>query len=209
MLGRLFQHWVYGGFLAGLALLVLFPLVAADWPEPLRLTFLFLPIYMLHQYEEHDGDRFRRSFNETIGKGREVLTPAAVFIVNVPGVWGVIIAACYLTAKINPGLGLIAVYLAVVNAVAHAGQAIARRAYNPGLITALVVFLPVGAYTLVRFDALGAGGFVWQCVGLGVAVVIHAVIMVYATARRRALVKRWDPCGSRTVSPDSRGGRAP
>ena len=53
-------------------------------------TFLCLPLYMVHQYEEHDGDRFRHHFNRTIGQGREVLSPLVVFLANVPGVWGVI-----------------------------------------------------------------------------------------------------------------------
>ncbi len=187
MFSRLFHNWVYGGFLAGIALLVLFPLVAESWPETVRLTFLFLPTYLLHQFEEHDADRFRVFFNRTIGKGREVLTPAAVFIINVPGVWGVIIAATYLAAKVDAGLGLIAVYLAVVNAVVHLGQALARRAYNPGLATAAVLFLPLGVYSLMRFDALGAGAMKWQAIGLGVAVGIHASIIVYARLRQRSL----------------------
>ncbi len=189
MLGRLFDYWVYGGFLAGIALLALFPLVSEPWPETVRLTFLFLPIYMLHQFEEHDADRFRLFFNRTIANGREVLTPGAVFIINVPGVWGVIIAACYLSAKIDAGLGLIAVYLAVVNAAAHLAQAVARREYNPGLVTGVVLFGSLGAYSFARFDALGAGGIKWQMIGLFVALIIHASIIVYARVRGRFLVR--------------------
>ncbi len=105
MIARLFSSWVYGGALAGVLLLVLFPLLTAGWVETLWLTFLFLPLYMLHQYEEHDADRFRLFFNTTIGGGREVLTPAAVFVVNVPGVWAVIALATYLSAWVAPGHG--------------------------------------------------------------------------------------------------------
>ena len=164
---------------------MLFPLLTAGWPETLRLTFLFLPLYMLHQYEEHDADRFRLFFNASIGGGQEVLTRAAVFVINVPGVWGVIALATYLSAWLAPGLGLIAVYLALVNAVAHVGQAMLLRRYNPGLVTAMAVFLPVGGYTLHRFDAAGAGGFVWQIVGIGSAVAIHLAIIRYAKWRKR------------------------
>lgn len=187
MFDRLVHNWVYGGFVAGLALLALYPLLAEHWSEPLRLTFLFLPVYIVHQYEEHDADRFRLFFNRTIGGGRDVLTPAAVFIINIFGVWGVIVAACYLSANVNPGFGLIAVYLAVVNAVVHAVHAIAFRGYNPGLATALVLFIPLGAYSVMRFDALGAGGLAWQATGVGVAISIHAAIIAYALRRRAAL----------------------
>lgn len=187
MLDRLFHNWVYGGFLAGLMLFALAPLAAANWPETLRLTFLFLPLYMAHQYEEHDADRFRLFFNQTIGRGYEVLTPQAVFLINVPGVWGVIVGACYLGAAANPGFGLVAVYLAVVNALVHVAHAIIFRCYNPGLATAAGLFLPFGGYAIKRFHALGAGGVVWQAVGLGAAVAIHASIVIYALRRRKAL----------------------
>jgi hypothetical protein len=186
---RLFGNWVYGGTLSGVLLLALLPLLTAGWPETLRLTFLFLPLYMLHQYEEHDADRFRLFFNASIGGGREVLTLAAVFVINVPGVWGVIALATYLSAWVAQGFGLIAVYLAVINALAHVGQAVLLRRYNPGLVTAMAVFLPVGVYTIDRFDAAGAGGWAWQAAGIGSAVAIHLAIVGYAKGRKRLAVR--------------------
>ena len=69
MLHRLISYWVYGGVLAGILLLVLAPLLLRGWSTPLAATFLLLPAYMVHQYEEHDQDRFRLFFNETIGQG--------------------------------------------------------------------------------------------------------------------------------------------
>jgi len=187
MLDRLIHNWVYGGFLAALMLLALFPLFSGPWPETLRLTFLFVPLYMLHQYEEHDADRFRLYINSEVGKGRELLTPWDVFVINIFGVWGVNVIACYLSAEIKPGLGLIAVYLAVVNGVVHILNAIAFRRYNPGLATGAVIFLPFGGYALMRFNALGAGDLASHLVGLGVAVAIHAAIVIHALHRRRLL----------------------
>lgn len=69
MLQRLISYWVYGGVLAGVLLLALSPLLLAGWSMSLAATFLLLPAYMIHQYEEHDRDRFRLLLNETIGKG--------------------------------------------------------------------------------------------------------------------------------------------
>ncbi len=140
MFERLIMHWVYGGALAGILLLIMFPLLTSSWSVPLTLTFFHLPMYMLHQYEEHDKDRFRIFFNETIGGGKEVLSPLAVFIINVPGVWGVIAIATYLAANINIGLGLIAVYLAVINGLVHIGHALLFKRYNPGLVTGQLSF---------------------------------------------------------------------
>jgi len=39
---------------------------------------------MLHPYEEQDNDRFRLSFSQTVGGGKEVLSPLAVFVINAP-----------------------------------------------------------------------------------------------------------------------------
>ena len=40
MIERLCRHWVYGGFLASLMLLVLTPIFAASWPLALLAVFL-------------------------------------------------------------------------------------------------------------------------------------------------------------------------
>ncbi len=56
MLNRLFDNWVYGGFLAAFILLALTPFLSGGWSLALLLIWLHLPVYMLHQYEEHDAD---------------------------------------------------------------------------------------------------------------------------------------------------------
>ena len=144
MLHRLIANWVYGGFLAGLLLLVLTSTLTHSWPAALTATYLCLPIYMLHQYEEHDDDRFRQFFNGIVGNGRRGLSLGAVFLINVPAVWGAIGISLALAASVNIGFGLIAVYLLLINALVHIAHAIAYRGYNPGLGTAIALFLPVG-----------------------------------------------------------------
>ena len=183
MFNRLITQWVYGGSLAGVLLLLLFPLVARPWPAALALVFLHLPMYMLHQYEEHDNDRFRLFFNKTIGGGREVLSPLAVFVINVPGVWGVIVLSTYLASTVSIGLGLIAVYLAVVNGLVHIAQAVRFKSYNPGLFTGIVLFLPVGACTIWQIQLAGGGRLSSHAIGLGAAIGIHGAIIAYARAK--------------------------
>ncbi len=68
-----------------------------SWPLALVVTFILLPVYMFHQYEENDNDRFRQFFNQTIGQGKDVLSPWVVFLTNVPGVWGVIGLSLFLS----------------------------------------------------------------------------------------------------------------
>ncbi|MFZ0963800.1 MAG: HXXEE domain-containing protein [Terriglobia bacterium] len=179
MVNRLIVNWVYGGFLAGVLLLALAPILTHSWPASLVCTFLCLPIYMLHQYEEHDNDRFRVFLNDAMGKGREVLSPTAVFVINVPGVWGVIGVSIALAATVNIGLGLIAVYLVVVNGLIHVAHAIIFRKYNPGLGTAIGLFLPLGGYGIMAIQKAGGGMAAMHATGVAAAVGIHAVIIAH------------------------------
>lgn len=191
MIARLCQNWVYGGFLAGLLILVLTPLFAAGWPLALLAVFLHLPVYMLHQYEEHDANRFAIFVNREIGKGVEVLSPPAVFIINIPGVWGINALSIWLAATLSPAYGLIGVYLTLVNAIAHIGQGIAMRRYNPGLVTAVMLFLPLSIWSLTVIHESGTAGFFHHALGLAVAIVIHAAIMGYVGMQRRAAAPGW------------------
>jgi len=186
---RLISNWVYGGALAGVLLLLLTPVLTAGWPAVLVATFLHLPVYMLHQFEEHDADRFRLFFNATIGRGHEVLSPFAVFVTNVPGVWGVLGVSLSLAAMVNPGWSLIAVYLVLVNTLAHVGPALRARRCNPGLVTALLLFVPLGLTTLWLIHRSGGVAAHYHVIGLGVAIVIHAAILVHVRRQlRRASV---------------------
>lgn len=173
------RHWVAAAGVSGVLLLALAPVLAARWSLPLLLIFLASPAYMLHQVEEHQGDRFRRFVNRMFGC--EVLTVRAVLVINLPGVWGVNLAALYAAAFAAPGDGLAAPYLMLVNAAAHAGAALRLRCYNPGLVTALCVLAPLGAATL----ALCPASLPQQAAGLVIAVAIHAAILLHLRIRAR------------------------
>lgn len=177
-------QWPAATLFAGCLLLLLAPVWFRVAGEPLGVVFLQLPVYMLHQWEEHAGDRFRLYVNRTIGRGREALTPVATFWINSLGVWAVDLAALYLAAFMNVGLGLIAVYLPLVNSLGHIGPAVAKREYNPGLLTSVLLFLPVGVWGLVTIPA---DDWTWHAVGLGAAVAVHAAIIVHVVRRLKRL----------------------
>jgi hypothetical protein len=161
-LGWLLRQWQYAGFLTGIVLLLLLPLWASETGLVLALIYLQLPLYMLHQLEEHAGDWFRRFVNDRMAGGRDALTPRATLVINV--------------------VDLIALYLSVVNAIVHLVATVALRAYNPGLWTAILLFLPLGAWSLYVLTSAGAG-FGTHALGLIVAVAIHAMILAHVRRR--------------------------
>ncbi|TDU00505.1 MULTISPECIES: HXXEE domain-containing protein [Azorhizobium] len=178
------KHWVAGAaFMAGALLLVLPGIV----PDPaLRLVYLASPLYMLHQIEEHAGDRFRTYVNDVVFGGVQALSVADVLVINLPGVWGINLLAFYAALAFGPGWGLAAAYLILVNGIAHVGMAVRFRGYNPGLVTGALAFIPFGVLSLLLIPARP----VEHVVGLVISLVIHAAIIVRVKANTQQAVPR-------------------
>jgi hypothetical protein len=129
----------------GLLLLTLAPIFDLRDNLFLLLIYLHTPVYMLHQVEEHTSDRFREFVNQRMFHGVDALNSTSILVINLPGVWGVTILSLYAAVFIALGWGLPAVYLVAVNALVHIAGAAASRGYNPGLWTAIALFLPLSA----------------------------------------------------------------
>ncbi|MEW6146116.1 MAG: HXXEE domain-containing protein [Thermodesulfobacteriota bacterium] len=182
-----FHNWMYTGLIAGLFLLALVPLLARTLSLPLLLVYLQLPVYMIHQVEEHHGDRFRRYVNGVMANGREVLSTEAVVVINIGCVWVVNMIALYLARFVDLGLGLIAVYLTLINALVHILGALAKRSYNPGLVTAVLLFLPVGLYALIVMSRTSGVTMADQIIAIAFAILVHIAIVMYVRWRMAAL----------------------
>ncbi len=186
MFDRFVHNWVYGGALAGVLLLLLLPVLNQGWPLVLVLVYLQMPVYMLHQLEEHDADRFYNTVNDMIGSGREVLPHEAIFFINI-GVWMLNLVSFALATNVGIGWGLLGAYAMLVNAVAHIAQAARLRRYNPGLVTSIVLFLPIGGGGVWAISAGGEATLPQHVVGLTVALLIHAGIVAYVLTNARRL----------------------
>ncbi len=174
-------HWVACALVTGLMLLALVPIGIGDRGWPITLIYLALPVYMLHQVEEHWGDRFRNFVNTKLFDGVEVLTTGDVLWINLPGVWGVTLLSLYAAHFGSVGNGLAAPYLMLVNAIAHGAMVKRTGRYHPGLISAVALFLPLGLASLVVVPAtLGQ-----HALGLVVALLIHAAIVGVVLIRYR------------------------
>jgi len=172
-------QWPYATAFAAAFLLAFVPVLVTTAGWVLTLIYLQLPIYMLHQLEEHTDDRFRTFTNAEIGHGKEVLSRNATFFINSVGVWGIELVAFYLAVFVNPGWGLAAMYLPFVNAFGHVGQGIAMRRYNPGLWTAAFLFLPISGGALVLVSRAVHATLAMQLTGLFTSLFVHALIIIH------------------------------
>ena len=179
---RLSSNWVYGGTLAAPMLLILTPLLTRGWPLSQILVWLSLPAYMFHQYEEHDADRFRSFLGKMLGPP-DALSVAEVFWINVLGVWGGMAAILWLTLTVNPGWGVVAAWFLLINGAAHIALAIALRRPNPGLWTALALFVPLGTATLVSLA--GQASPLHHAAAIAVLLSLHGAILGRVLHNRR------------------------
>jgi len=171
-------QWPAAALTASLFLLAVLPVFYSVAGLALTLVFAQLPAYMIHQFEEHHDDCFCRYANRILAGGRIALSPMAAFWINSLGVWGVDLAGLFLARFVSPGLGLIAVDLSLVNGALHILMAIARREYNPGLVTAILIFAPLGIYTYAVLLSAGATT-IEQIVAASIALAIHIGIVAY------------------------------
>jgi hypothetical protein len=180
-------HWVAGALFMALALLLLLPAGIPGGDRAVLLVYLASPIYMLHQVEEHFGDRFRRYVNQMVFGGVEALTTSDVLVVNLPGVWGINLAALYAAHFAGAGWGLVAGYLILINGVSHVAMALHLRGYNPGLVTAALVFIPFGLASVV----LIAGTASQHVLGFAIALGIHAAIALRIRHQASVVVQKF------------------
>jgi hypothetical protein len=165
-------------------MLVSLPIFSGGGNLPMLLLYTLLPVYMIHQYEEHAHGRFVEFFNATIGRGRGVLTKVSAFWINILEVWLLFLVTFYLARYVAPGFAFVPIWLTVFNGLTHVVASVSLRRYNPGLYTSLALFFPWGLFLLIYFWGIVAYDLLFNAVGLLTAVVGHALIVVYALRRR-------------------------
>ncbi len=83
----------------------LLPLFWSGWTTAWTLTVLILPAYCSTNTKNMTTTASAASSNAVIGHGREVLTVADVFVINIVGVWAVLAATLWLVHLAGPGAG--------------------------------------------------------------------------------------------------------
>jgi hypothetical protein len=151
-----------------------------------------LVIYMLHQTEEHlwPGG-FRQFTNARVfesGRDDWPVDRGGVALINIGCVW-LPVAAAALFPQALRWLGLAWVALTLVNAVTHIVTSIRFRCYNPGLATAIVLFVPFTIWVFTEEVSRGllTGGEVALLVLSGVLLHVPvAALFVVPYLRKRS-----------------------
>ena len=186
----LIEHWMkLGTFMAPCLVLVAVSFSTGRKVRIARAISLCLLIaYIVHQFEEHWVDlygrtyAFKPSLNDLLSNllgaptGQEYLSDASVFVINTSLVWLVGALAVWRgSAHVFAPLCMAAIV--VVNAISHIGAGLMSSSYNPGLVTAVAVFLPVGiaSYILLARATPATVGLILASLGWGV---IAHILMV-------------------------------
>jgi len=172
-------EWPWIGLGAGVVLAIL--LFATDalraapgisrWRDPAWLAWLGVVVYLLHNFEEYGvaADGIRNAFPDALctvlgfGAYPGCVIPHDFFVyVNISLIW-VVAPACAVLARRWIMFGSVFFSIVFVNALVHVGAAVATWSYNPGLVTAVALFLPASIWVgvvIVRVHRLGWGRLV-------------------------------------------------
>lgn len=167
--------------------------------DPRTASVIMTFAYLVHQFEEHWVDlfgqiyAFHASTNALLhhvlgqtGSQPDILTPEAIFVANTSLVWMVGAIAIWRSPKaLFPSLALAAITL--INAIIHIASGLVQWTYNPGLLTAACIFIPLSlAYyrRTVRHHPdckrMIAGSLIWA-IAAHVLLVIGAITSTYLT----------------------------
>lgn len=184
--------WPYLGLAGALALAVLLASdrlcsdrKASRWRDPVWLAWAGTWIYLVHQFEEHGIDAeggayaFRGFMCASLGFASPASCPVPfsfITSVNIAAVWLAGPAAALLGRR-WPALALSFFSIPFVNAIAHLAPAALAGAYNPGVVTSIVLFLPLSLWAF--HVALGRRDLGWRAVIATIAAgfVLHAILM--------------------------------
>jgi Protein of unknown function with HXXEE motif len=156
-------------------LLLLSPLIFEKFGLLSFLVFLQLPAYMIHQYEEHAQGKFKTYITNMMGF--EALSDKDIFIINILLVWVLDIVALYLAVYIHIWFGLIAAYMPAFNGITHIAASIKMKKYNPGVLTSIFIFLPVGFYGIYLISQTAKVSVIHHAIALGITILAHAAII--------------------------------
>ena len=154
-------------------------------PEVMRsenLISLFswlIPItYLIHIAEEYWGGE---GYSAYIYRMRGVvMSPTRFMVAQAIGFLLVVVGIILARRFRFPGMMFVILSMTMMgNALTHTYNAIVAQSYNPGLLSSLLIWLPVGVFALVRFYRATTKKKYWIgiVIGIGINIVVGVITM--------------------------------
>ena len=184
----LYKNWAKLCIILSIILAIIILLVVKTNNILLFLIWIQIPIYLLHQFEEHSWPGgFKNFVNKEIFNvevGEYPLNDINIFWINVPIIW-VLMPIFASLSYVNLFFGLWIPYFAVFNSLTHVIGAVVKHKYNPGLFVSVVLGIPVAIYTLWLFYNLVNVPLIITLLSILAVLLLHIAIIVPAVRRSR------------------------
>lgn len=185
--------WPWIGLVAsGLLLAVLFGTrrlqqntQISRWRDPVWLAWLMSAVYMLHNFEEYGIDALGQHHAFPISACAALhqppypaclLPPGFYLGVNLSAIWAGSVL-CAILSRRNKAVGLAYAGLLITNGLSHFGSFAAGKGYNPGLVTAVVLFFPL--FYWVAKTCFGTGRLsYWVLASIVLAGTVLSVVLL-------------------------------
>lgn len=197
--------WPYVGlvFAVGILAVLLLRPSPADKPytarfrDPAWLVWAAVPVYMIHQFEEHGIDLLGRRYQflselcKTLGHNDLATCPGDpwfILAVNVTLTWFAGPLSGALASRQRLYLGATFLSTPLVNAFAHIMPGLLKGQYNPGLLTSILLFLPLCFHglRLMREQGILDGPRLLSIPLVGV--LLHGVLLASLKATEAGLI---------------------
>lgn len=142
-----------------------------------QLVWLFPVCFSLHLMEEWFG-----GFPEWMARVVGSELPRAAFIgINAFAMLALLMAVrATVATERNGWMGVAIATILFVNGIAHVLGSLVTRSYSPGLLTGIVLYLPIGQLTLIRAWLQSPRAMFAR--GVVTGLVVHALVVVVAYA---------------------------
>ena len=182
----LYMNWAKLCLILSVVTTLMVFLVVGTSNVVLFFIFIQIPVYLLHQFEEHAWPGgFKNYINQRVFKANSTdypLSDVNVFWVNIPIIWILMPIFAGLSYS-NLFFGLWIPYFAVINSLTHVIAAVIKREYNPGLVVSLVLGIPIGIYTLGIFYSLISVPLLFTLLSILAAVLMHLMLIIFIRRR--------------------------
>jgi hypothetical protein len=181
MTNWLYTNWAKLSVLFAIAITLLVIYFVKLENTVLFLIWIQIPIYLLHQFEEHARNGFKNYINKKVfhvQEGEYPLNDKNIFWINIPIIW-ILMPIFAGLSSVNIMFGLWIPYFAVFNSLSHVIFSIRNREYNPGLIVSLILGIPVGIYALIIFYFYIDVPAITSIISIFFAILLHIIVFGY------------------------------